>query len=122
MFEISGIECDVIKKPLKGGLINSTLIIPKSTTKALRNKSKGKAELLDYDDVKEFVEQHRKQLMPSKTKKYQINVFTMQGWRAGKRYMMNDGRIDWYDAKKQYQDKVIDDDEIFGIQILEWGF
>jgi hypothetical protein len=122
MFEIDGVDVDVIVKPFNGNnKIMSTMIVPKKTVKSIKDK-KGEAEIMNYEEAREFVETHRKQLMKNKGHRYQINVFTMQGWRTNKQFFMDDAELEWFDGKKQYGGKELaDDNDVFAIQILDWG-
>jgi hypothetical protein len=123
MIKIDGVQVEIIKRNHKGDKrVKGTIIVPKTTATSIRNKG-STADILSYEAVREYVEKHRKTLMKNKNNKYQISVFTMQGWRSPREHQNfgYDGDIQWYDVEKEYGKAVKDQDDIFGVYILDLG-
>lgn len=117
--EINGIDI-VMSKPIpfkNFKHIKRTVIIPMKTKKALdAGKSIEHAQWLDYEDVKEWVDNNKKMLFKGGTK-YLINVLLNVGWRAGKEFKSTPN---WVSFHAGYGDKDDDVDEILAFEILTW--
>ena len=98
--------------------VKSMLIMSRKTKTALdAGKGTTHADPIDYDDIKQFIETHKKTLFKG-ADRYQINVLTEVGWRSGKRFG-NGEPVDWV-SWSTYNDKDEDIDEVIAIEILYW--
>lgn len=80
-------------------------------------KSVKDATWMDYEKVQEYIIKNKKEIFKgAKTGRYQINILTDQGWRAGKLFEKGDP-IDFYDPKVYY-DGSDDVDEIIAFQVV----
>lgn len=117
--KISGHEMEIVTKDLINSKtkIKSTMITAKSTAKNLR-EGKNAVSSLNYDEVKQFIEDNKELFFKSK-RKAQINVFTPNGWRAG-RMFSPDQKIDWFSVVDAYKGEEFEITEVFAIQILHF--
>lgn len=103
------------KPMIKNSKITVKTLTTKGTYNNLKKGNNDELEPMEYDDVKAFVAQHT-ELFHGKSR-YQINVLTSKGWRAGFVFK-NPDNIDWYDNTKLYKDVLHEIDTVFAIQIL----
>lgn len=115
VYKIDGEEITIDRTPLqKNSKITSVMITAKTTSDSVK-AGKNEAVDLDYDDVKKFVDTHRKMLFGN-GKKIQINIFGNQGWRAGFAFTQGDN-VDWFSVRDQYKETE-EIQTVFAIQIL----
>lgn len=115
--KIGNDEIVMVDNPLvKGSKITVKTITLKSTYDNM-NGNTDEMDAMNYDDVKEYVEKHRKQLFGKHTN-IQINILTAKGWRNGLNF--KNGKIDWYDAKVKYGESVHDIEDVYAVQIYFW--
>lgn len=115
-FSLHGHGFTVIEKQIAKTKDKAITITLTDTAKKLKDKKRSEITTFNYEDVKKQIEEKCKF---DKKKKYQINVFTDQGWRSGDQFKGKD-EIDWYDTKVQYgeeNNEAIED--IYAIQIIE---
>lgn len=106
-------DLHVTKKQFKG--LNITTIMTKKQYNNIK-KSTNEADGMNYKLVQEYFEQHKKELITNPSRRHQINVLTVQGWRSGSSFENYD--FDFYDPDLFYND----DDPllvVYGIQIIE---
>lgn len=114
---IDGEKIVYSKKKYKNTQINVYTLIAKGTFKNI-SKGTNKAVGIDYDDFQKLVKEHFDEKIKKPGKRYQINIWSNQGWRSGKSF---DGveNIDFYNPAIYYNEGVDNIEEVFGIQILE---
>ena len=96
------------------GFESRNIMYAKTKEASDKGKDITHAKLMDYDDVKEFMEKKRKQLLTG-SKKFGINILTNVGWRGSKQFTI-DEPIQWVSMENYGDDDDIE--EIYAIQII----
>ena len=96
-------------------VFTSTVILPKKTLDNIK-QSPDTATDIEYDDFRDFIESHKKELF-NKNGKYKISLLTDSGWRTGRTF---DGEnFEYYDPEIFYNDKDDDIDFVYAVQIIK---
>ncbi|MDP2058165.1 MAG: hypothetical protein Q8J97_00385, partial [Flavobacteriaceae bacterium] len=66
------------------------------------DKSTDHADGMNYKLLQEYFRNHKTELIKDRTKRHQINVLTIQGWRNGDPFKNYD--FDFYDPNIKYND------------------
>lgn len=118
MQEISGEEIKIVERQ---AVKNSSLKVKMiSTTKNFHKiEKKVKGATLDgmrYDDVKQYVEENRIELLGQK-RLVMIAILTAQGWKCNDPVMSDSKNLKWVSRSKDYEEKY-DIQTIYAFQIV----
>lgn len=116
--KINGVEMFISEKtPWKVLPKMKSITIMAQETKKARDEGKDitHAKLIDYDDVKTYLEKNRKKLF-SGSPKFAVRILTEVGWRGGKTFGPNEPIL-WVDMEN-YANKNDDYQEIYAIEII----
>lgn len=113
---IDGKELYEVKNNIPNTVFKSRFIALKQTFVDLRDKKEAKKTMkMDYGRLEDFLNMNKNNLFAD-NKRYQINLLTDVGWRAGKAF--NGGNFDLYDPTVFYDEVALE--SVFAIQILEF--